>query len=137
METTDVNEPVFEARSLEEVQKYAIINAREAVLSSMQEARRRELRGGRGDYERVRVRLERLFLLVQAMWKRHHPKEDAPTLYDRVQLTSDDDLTYDHLLSVYIDIDTFLDGVGVTRVDTKEKLGGNLIERNKAQGWYG
>ena len=39
------------------------------------------------------------------------------------------------LLKAYNILNAFLDDLGVTKIDVKNKLGGNLIKRNHTQGW--
>ena len=78
----------------------------------------------------IRSRLYELFLEVRAGIKRHIKGDDYDQLKDYV-----DSEEIGEVLQAFEIIDDWLDHIGLTKVDTKIKLGGNMAERNKAQGW--
>ena len=75
----------------------------------------------------IRSRLYELFLEVRAGIKRHIELEDYEQLKDYIDSPEINDT-----LAAFEVIDDWLDYIGLTKVDTKQKLGGNMAERNKA-----
>jgi hypothetical protein len=80
----------------------------------------------------VRSRLNELFLIVRAAIRRHITNKQFENLL--ILINSNDLEDTDNAFDI---IDTWLDNIGLTQIDTKKKLGGNIADRNKAQGWEG
>ena len=78
----------------------------------------------------IRSRLYELFLEVRAGIKRHIKGEDYEQLIEYVNSEE-----IGEVLQAFEIIDDWLDHIGLTKVDTKIKLGGNIADRNKTQGW--
>lgn len=75
-------------------------------------------------------RLYELFLEVSAGLKRHISEKDYKELFALVEGND-----FDKAVEAFHIIDEWLDKIGLTKVDVKQKLGGNIANRNKSQGW--
>lgn len=78
----------------------------------------------------IRARIISLYLSVNKLLKRKLDKK----LYDEVSYKKSS-YKYEDILEAFIIIDDLLDDIGLTKIDNKISLGGNIRERNKAQGW--
>lgn len=79
----------------------------------------------------LRARLYELFLEIRSGIKRHINNSE---IFDKLskQVLSED---IKDIEAAFFTIDDWLDEIGLTKLDTRQKLGGNIAERNKAQGW--
>jgi len=124
----DFNNETTISRPADEIVKILILEKREHVFDMLEFHDKKNGSGVDVDVAFVRSRVWALFLHVRATWKRHHP-DDYTVLYRLCRSRKIDDL----ILAVE-KIDDFLDDLQLTRFDNKVKLGGNIIERNRAHG---
>lgn len=79
----------------------------------------------------IRSRLYELFLEVRSGIRRHLKEDEFIELLFLVDSKDVEDIE-----RAFDIIDTWLDDIGLTKIDIKPKLGGNIAARNKAQGWH-
>lgn len=126
----DFNNDVTVATPAVEVKRILMLQDRQYLKEAIGAFKKSEYSGGAVDLHVVRSRLIELFLECRAGLRRHLKKDEWEDLNEL--LSSDQ---FDDVLEAYYIIDTYLDEIGLTKVDVKIKLGGNIAERNKAQGW--
>ena len=113
-----------------DVKRILMLQDRQYLKEAIGAYKKSEYAGMATENHVIRSRLYELFLEVRAGIKRHLNKDDYAQLIDYVNSNE-----IREVLQAYEIIDDWLDHIGLTKVDVKQKLGGNLADRNKAQGW--
>jgi hypothetical protein len=113
-----------------DVKRILMLQDRQYLKEAIGAFKKSEYSGVAADNHIIRSRLYELFLEVRAGVKRHLNPDDYEQLVDYVNSEE-----INEVLQAYEIIDDWLDHIGLTKVDVKQKLGGNIADRNKAQGW--
>ena len=116
-----------------DVMRILIIEARENLLQSMETYDKHEADGRNMPTSIMKSRLSNLFRQISQTIKRQLTEEEYNNLRNLIK--DKDENTAEDIQNAADIIFNVLDTVGLTRIDTKIKLGGDLKERNKAQGW--
>lgn len=126
----DFNNDTTVATPAIDVKRILILQDRQYLKEAIGVYVKARAQGLEADVSIIKSRLYELFLEIRAGVRRHLNPEE----YDRLQelVISDE---FAELSEAFDLLDTWLDNIGLTKVDVKLKLGGNLAERNKAQGW--
>ena len=124
----DFNNETTISRPADEIVKILILERRQHVFDMLEFHDKKSGVGVDVDIAIVRSRVWALFLQIRATYKRHKPDE-----YKRLYALCRG-RKIEELIRAVEDIDDFLDDLQLTRFDNKVKLGGNIIERNRAHG---
>ena len=130
----DFNNDVTIGTPAIDVMRILILEARHNLFESIEKYKRDRANGIGASTATMKSRLWRLFTEIAPTIKRFKPDE-----YEALSafcLDSNKSEFNDILSATQILIDV-LDGIELTRIDNKVKLGGNIKDRNKAQGWKG
>jgi hypothetical protein len=124
----DFNNESTITRPAEDVLKILILERRVYWFDALEFYRKKEDEGIKVSVGLLSSRLLAFYLYVRSTYKRKHPQE-YKELDRLVKSKKNEDL-----LKAGEIIDDFLDEMQLTKWDTKVRLGGNIVERNKAQG---
>lgn len=126
----DFNSEATMSRSAEEVRSMIILQKQEKLSLAIEDYDRKTAGGGAVPTNYIQARLKALYHTIRPMLRRHWDDETHERFH---KLSASKQ--YTELLGACQLLDEFLDDLGLTRIDNRQKLGGNLKERNKAQGW--
>ena len=115
-----------------DVKRILVLQARQFVIDSLEAYYKSEQGGVSTEANIISSRVRSLFLEIRSGIRRHLKPLDYEKLVTLVKGKTAEDVE-----DAFDIMDTWLDTIGLTRIDVKQKLGGNLAERNKAQGWKG
>lgn len=113
-----------------DVKRILVLQDRQFLKEAMEAYRKTDLSGVNTDTNIISSRLYSMFLEIRSGIRRHLSQKD----YERL-ITLVDTNEFKAISEAYDIMDTWLDEIGLTRIDVKQKLGGNIADRNKAQGW--
>jgi len=117
-----------------DVMRIQILEARANLMSAIESYRGHKAEGRNMPTSTMQRRLWRLFEEIEQTLERHMEAEDFKKLSTFVRALEDkkaEDVI--HNASVIFRV---LDKVQLTRIDVKQSLGGNIVNRNKSQGWH-
>jgi len=126
----DFNNDTTVATPAIDVKRILILQDRQYLKEAIGVYVKARSQGLEADVSIIKSRLYELFLEIRAGVRRHLKQEQYEELLELVVSDNFNDLS-----EAFDVLDTWLDNIGLTKVDVKLKLGGNLAERNKAQGW--
>lgn len=126
----DFNNETTVATPAIDVKRILVLQARNFLIEALEAYRKSKLGGVVTDTNIISSRLYTLFLEIRSGIRRHLSEEDYEEL--ALLVKENDELSIEIAFDI---IDKWLDDIGLTRIDIKPKLGGNIAERNKAQGW--
>ena len=115
-----------------DVKRILVLQARQFVIDSLEAYHKSKQGGIETDHNIICSRAYSLFLEIRSGIRRHLKPDDFKHLVTILKKNTPEDVE-----EAFDIMDTWLDTIGLTRIDVKQKLGGNLAERNKAQGWKG
>lgn len=124
----DFNNETIVSKPPAEIVKLLIIEHRENVLMAFENYHLKEGKGIINDTSTIRARIITLFFEVEASLKRRD--EALHTEMGELVISRN----YEALLRAFVLLNKEFDRMGLTIVDNAKKLGGNIIERNKAHG---
>lgn len=120
------------ARSSDELQRMLIIEDIQNFLLSLERYQQHHFNGVESSTAEMASRLGTLYYRILPLIHRKLKAEEQEEL---LELFTDDDPKMKDLIRAYNVMNRFLDELGVTKIDVKNKLGGNIIARNETQGW--
>ena len=127
----DFNNEATIAAPAVDIKRILILERNNYVQDAIEAYKQQQYAGVNTEDHVVRARVYTLFLEVRAGIARHFKTdEDFNQLKDYVNSTD-----INEVLQAYEIINNWPDHIGLTKIDIKQKLGGNMAERNKAQGW--
>lgn len=118
------------ASSAYDIERVQILKKREYFLEAVETYEKNIRKGIETSSHVTGARLMNLFFQLYSMLKRKLVAEEFTKLEKKVK--SED---YGQHIDAFLIISKFLDELQLTKIDTKHNLGGNLVKRNKAQGW--
>ena len=118
------------ASSAYDIERVQILKKREYFLEAVETYEKNIRKGIESSSHVTGARLMNLFFQLYSMLKRKLKEGDFDALEKRVK--SED---YGQHVEAFLKLSEFLDELQLTKIDTKKNLGGNLVKRNKAQGW--
>lgn len=125
----DFNNETTITKSSEEIMRFVVVEEHVNVNEMLKFYREKKSEGINHSTSKLQGRIFGLFNLLQPMIKRRFSKEQYEELQKMIASQK-----YDDLYKAYTIINELLDSIGLTRMDTKTPLGGNIIERNRAHG---
>ena len=118
------------ASSAYDIERVQILKKREYFLEAVETYEKNIRKGIEPSSHVTGARLMNLFFQLYSMLKRKLKEEEFDLLSKQVK--SED---YGQHVEAFLKISMFLDELQLTKIDTKRSLGGNIVTRNKSQGW--
>ena len=116
-----------------DIMRVQILEARHNLLNSIEIYKQRQADGHKIPTSLMKSRLWRVYQEIEQTIQRHSKPEEFEEL--ETFMLDDKDTQVEKIMFYMNIIMTVLDTINLTRIDTKQKLGGNLKGRNKSQGW--
>jgi len=126
----DFNNEVTVGTPAVDIVRVLILQRRNDVIEAIEHYSRQAELGYTAEIAPVRSRLKGLLLELGPLIARHHG-EEALASYETISTAGD----IKDIKEIFGKINFLLDEVKLIRIDTRKNLGGNLRDRNQAQGW--